>query len=271
MSAEAIEECYAEAPALYAAVARDRDFARQIAALENLVAVPPGGRRLLELFAGPGYHAIEALRRGWRAHAIDVSPGMRRTALEAGFSDPDHYVAGHLPEALDLVRDAAPFDCVLAARYSLGYLDRPAADRLLAGLMPVLRRGGFAVLELHDLRLVTGGLGELGIRERASRLPDGSEVRCRWPDGEVEWSDPDDYVAVMGVRIDITATDGTSRRLRYRSREHIYSATEITCLAARYGLSRVTPEQLPQPVRAAFPDAVPLVLVKDDHTPPSRQ
>ncbi|WP_150254273.1 class I SAM-dependent methyltransferase [Nocardiopsis deserti] len=263
MTERPISAYYDEAPEIYAAVARDRDFSAQTDVLDELVPEVTGRRRrLLELFAGPAYHSVEAQRRGWGVTAVDSSPRMRDLALADGFADPDAYVVGPLPDALGLVRADEPVDCVLAARYSLGHLDRSGLDLLLAGLAPFLRSGGVVLLELHDIAMVTAGLDHLDIQVRSTRLPDGTRVRCHWPDGPMDWRS-DDHVVRMPVRIEVTTTDGRQHALRYLSTEHVHSAAETAYMAARHGLRTRTRSPEPDELGAAFPGAVVLVLEKE--------
>ncbi|GAA4856151.1 methyltransferase domain-containing protein [Saccharopolyspora rosea] len=251
-----IEDCYHEWAEVYAAIADDRDFAAQVGALESLCAPPGGPRALLDLFAGPAYHAVEAGRRGWLVSAVDASRSMREVALARGFPDAGRYHVCAVPDDLSATLPAEHFDCALVSRYSAGYLGVGDVERLLRELRDLLRPGGVAVFELHDVSAVAGGLHDLGIQARTATLADGTRIECYWPDGRVVWS-ADDYVVEMPVRIETDHPTSGRSTSRFASVEHIHSAASVRRLAERAGLSVVDED-----LRCAFPESTPVILRK---------
>jgi len=108
------------------------------------------GGDVLDLYAGTGALALEALSRGC-ARAVCVErdrralEALRRNAEACGLADRVELVRGELPGALARLP---------RARFALAFADPPYADgpeAVLAGLSEVLAPGGRAVVE-HDAR-----------------------------------------------------------------------------------------------------------------------
>jgi 16S rRNA (guanine(966)-N(2))-methyltransferase RsmD len=108
------------------------------------------GGRVLDLYAGTGALALEALSRGCeRATCVESQRGaveaIRRNAETCGFSD--RVEIRH--ETVDAALARLP-----AGAFDLAFLDPPYAvgtERALSGLARVLRAGATAVVE-HDRR-----------------------------------------------------------------------------------------------------------------------
>ena len=101
-------------------------------ALAALDALDARGRAL-DLASGAGRHALELARRGWSAHAWDVSPvGLERLASHA--SEAQLEVSAR---ALDVEAGQAwpdgPFELVLVANFLLSRVRRPVAELVAPG------------------------------------------------------------------------------------------------------------------------------------------
>jgi glycine/sarcosine N-methyltransferase len=110
-----------------------------------------GARRVLDVAAGTGRHAIALARAGYSLAAADLSAGMvaraRQNAAEADVAL-DLAVAGFgvLRRALP-----GPFDAVLCLGNSLPHaLDDAALSAALADMAAVLRPGGLLLLQLRN-------------------------------------------------------------------------------------------------------------------------
>ena len=246
---------YAAHADIYTHINRDRDFEAQVRAIHRLASRSSSAPlRMLEIFAGPAYHAIHGERLlGWIGHALDSSPAMKRAAIGEGFADPSRYLVGDIPDCLPEAAAQGQFDCLFAARFSLGYLDRGSLDRLIHEARSLVAEHGLLVFELHDLSLLAGSLQNLNILERTSLLPDGTMLRCLWPAGSIRW-DRDDHLVSMDVEISLDK-DGHNERLRFVSTERIYGASEVAHLGRAAGWQVLTSRELGEDTSRAFPDA----------------
>jgi len=108
------------------------------------------GGEVLDLYAGSGALALEALSRGCaRATCVDrdarALEAVRRNAEACRFGDRVEIVQGELPASLARLP---------ASRFTLAFVDPPYADgpeAALAGLDRLLVSGGIAVAE-HEVR-----------------------------------------------------------------------------------------------------------------------
>ena len=76
------------------------------------------------------------------------------------------------------------------------------------------------MIELHDIRLVAGGLDELNIKAREAVDSNGNKLSCLWPSGKIKWH-ADDFIAEMNVDIQVNEASGDRRDLHFVSVEHI--------------------------------------------------
>ncbi len=119
-------------------------------AVFNILGTAIADARVLDLFAGSGLIAFEALSRGAAmACCVESSPtlaaAIRRTAEELGVSSRITVVSASLPEAL----------ARLTGQFDIAYLDPPYAmegtERTLDAIAPLLTSGARVVYE-HSSR-----------------------------------------------------------------------------------------------------------------------
>ncbi|HEU4385189.1 MAG TPA: RsmD family RNA methyltransferase [Anaeromyxobacteraceae bacterium] len=119
-------------------------------AVMNLLGQFFQGGRVLDLYAGSGAMALEALSRGCeRATCVEEDPttaeALRRNALACGFAERVEVRRERVEEALGHLPRGA---------FDVAFLDPPYADgpdRALSALDPLLAPGAVAVAE-HDRR-----------------------------------------------------------------------------------------------------------------------
>ncbi len=147
-------------------------------AVMNLLGQFFDGGEVLDLYAGTGALALEALSRGC-ARAVVVErdrralEALRRNAEACGLGDRVELVQGELPGALArLPRE----------RFTLAFVDPPYADgpeAVLAGLGEVLARGGRAVVEHGARRPPPDRAGALALLDRRSYGDTGISIYRR--------------------------------------------------------------------------------------------
>lgn len=221
MTLRAISELYESGAEIYERLARDRDFARQVGTLVQLLP-PPVSRslRFLELFAGPAAHASAFIASGHgEAFAVDASRAMARLAATTGNPAVSYHISTlpAFPPELNGVR----FDLIFAPRYSAGYLSIEALAKMVRHCLPILVAKGLLVLELHDPQLLAGQLRNLGLKERAFTLPDGSDGKVTWPHGEFQFS-RNGWTAELTVQIATRGPNADSTS-QFSSVEHFHS------------------------------------------------
>jgi hypothetical protein len=226
----AINELYDGDAGLYATFAEDRDFAQQAEIIWNAAGLgEERGIRVLELFAGPAWHAHEFRQRfGSFVECVDSSIAMRALAISAGRASEEQYHLSSLPE-MPITLEGRRFGCVVALRYSVGYLEPKGLMKLLMWLPTVMAHGASLFIELHDLVAARDNFRHHSFKDRTVTIPGGT-VRCIWPDGPLIWHE-DDWKVTMPVRIDMP--NGTHR---YASTERLYSVVELQDYAAAVGL-----------------------------------
>ncbi len=134
-------------------------------AVFNLIGQFFDGGDVLDLYAGTGALALEALSRGC-ARAVCVEADrfaaeiVARNAVACGFGDRVEVVRGRIPEALGRIA---------RGRFALAFVDPPYAegpDAALAALEPLLAPGARAVAEHDARRPPPDRLGSLALLDR---------------------------------------------------------------------------------------------------------
>jgi Methyltransferase domain len=236
------------------ALADDRDAtdeAQQLAALVGR----PGPLRVVELFAGGGYHGRALAALGHEVHYVEASAAMKRYMVEEVGLPAQRYHLARLPSWP--VDATPPFDLVLLARFSADYLSPAELDALATRLATVLRPGGVWAVELQDRRSVANGHRDLGIRVRETTLP-GRRAVLEFPDAEVLVEPARaDRPPVLWQSLTLTVTGPTgTERSRYAHWEYFYDRSDLESVPA---IARHF-EVLDVDVSAAFPQSnlVPL-------------
>jgi SAM-dependent methyltransferase len=182
---------------------------------------PPA--RILDLACGPGRHALELARRGYRVTGVDAT---------AGFVDQAASRAAREGLDLDLVHDdmrrfcrAGSFDGVINLATSFGYFDDARDDlRVLTNVHRSLRAGGALLMELQGKELVARTLRRRDWREEAGGfLLTEQSVRDDWT-----WVDNRLIFLVEGARQELVLS------------HRLFSAAELAALLARAGFASLS-------------------------------
>lgn len=218
---------------LYYDIAFDvRDTARECAFMAACRQQYSGRKpaSVVELAAGPGYHALWYAAHGVESYAVDLEPAMveflrekaqaRGLTLHALRADMRSFT---LPRPVDLA-------CVLFASFC--YLLTP--EDMAANLRAVhaaLAPGGIYVIELpHPRRYLRHDVvtKDDWVKER-----DGVRVRTRW---DVDAAVPDPLTQIMDVRSEFIVEErGRTRKVRSRGRQRVVFAPELRLLAEAAG------------------------------------
>jgi SAM-dependent methyltransferase len=186
---------------------------------ERLLELEPPAR-VLDLACGPGRHAMELARRGYRVTGVDATAGFVEqvavmAATEALDLEPVHH---------DMRTFSRPgsFDAVINLATSFGYFEDPHDDlRVLANVHRSLRPGGALLMELQGKEVAARTLaGRDWHEEGGGFLLTDERVRDDWT-----WMDHRLIFLIEGVRHDLVLS------------HRLYSATELTALLTEAGFA----------------------------------
>lgn len=201
---------------------RWRDAAADVDNVLRLLGLAPGAS-VLDLGCGPGRHALELARRGYRVTGVDRTA----TYLEQGR---DAAAAERLEidwvqaDMREFRRDSA-FDAAINLFTSFGYFDDPADElRVLENVSASLKPGGRLVLDLMGKEVLARKFQPVAW----SRLADGR----LWLE---ERAIKDDWSAVESLWMLVDGTGRFERRVKVR----LYSAAELRSSLLGAGFSRV--------------------------------
>lgn len=184
----------------------------------------PSGATVLDLPCGPGRHALEFARRGFRVTGVD------RTAAylaEARRRAEDSSLSVELIEAdMREFRREAAYDVIVNLLTSFGYFEDPAEDRRVAeNFFACLKPGGRLLMDLMGKEVLARIFqprdwseeddGALVLQER--------KVRPGWEWIDVRW------IVMRGTR-------RSERRFGHR----LYSATELVALLNDVGFDPIS-------------------------------
>jgi hypothetical protein len=215
---------------LHVALADDRDAAAEAALFAGLV---DSDRRLrvVELFAGGGYHGRALAAAGHEAHYIDSSPDMRRYMIEHFGLPPERYHLAELPAWPESA--GAGFDLVVMARFAADYLAPEELDALASTLAGVMEPGAVWAVELQDRRSVENGHRDLAIRVREATVGEQHAV-LEFPDSDVliEPAEGDrPPVLWQSLTLTVTGPEGTGSS-RYAHWEYLYDPARLRAIPA---------------------------------------
>lgn len=217
---------------LHVALADDRDSAAEAAEFASLVA-KDGPLRVVELFAGGGYHGRALAEAGHEAHYIDFSAGMKAYMIEKFGLPPEHYHLAVLPEWPGSARAAGPFDLVVMARFAAGYLPPAELDGLAATLATVMDPGAVWVIELQSRASVENGHRDLDIRVREATV-NGRVATLEFPDADVlvePASGERPPLLWQSMTLTVSEPGGTESN-RYSHWEYLYDPAAVLSLPA---------------------------------------
>jgi SAM-dependent methyltransferase len=184
---------------------------------------PAAGAAVLDLACGPGRHALEFARRGFRVTGLDRTRSYLSAAAERARVESleVEFVHGDMRQ---FIRSEA-FDAAICVFTSFGYFDDAEDDlRVLRNLRESLKTGGKLLLDLIGKEALAAVFeprgwseadGVIRLEERRI-IDDWSRISCRW------------------IRI-----DGASRE-EFLFTHRLYSASEMRAWLVRAGFSAVT-------------------------------
>ena len=226
MSTE-LNSLYNDLAFAYAAVANDRDFSREVHALNIKKS---SNIEVCELFAGPAYHSIELNRlfSNVNVTAIDNSQNMKLEAKKLGFLEKNKYIVGDVITTLESLQ--IKYDYFLILRFSLGLISPNDLSRLLVAISIRLKSGGCIFVQLHRIDLIASQLEHLSIRERHVIFNDHN-ITCYWPSGLLHWME-DCFEVQMPVTLFVD-----DKKYETVSHEWIYTKSDLEreceCLGMR--------------------------------------
>ena len=145
---------------------------------------PPEGGLVLDVACGPGRHALNVARRGYRVIGVDLSRPLLSLALGARESEKVLFVQAD-KRALPFAAGPGPADMVMNLFTSFGYFHREEENEgALRGMANALRPGGVLVLDFMNRDYVIQNLVPedeqcregLRIMQRRTITDDGSRI-----------------------------------------------------------------------------------------------
>ena len=191
----------------------------------------PGPLRVVELFAGGGYHGRALAAAGHEAHYIDSSTVIRQYMIETCGVPAERYHLATLPDWPAAAQP--PFDLALLPRFGADYLEPDQLDALATRLAGVLRPGGMWAVELQDPRSVSAGHLDLAIRVREATAGE-RHAELVFPDADVLVEPAaGDRPPVLWQSLTLTVTGpGGTDRTRYAHREYFYDRARLVAIPA---------------------------------------
>ncbi len=196
---------------------RNEEEARhQVAFLLAQLALPAGAR-ILDLGCGPGRHAVQLSRRGFRVTCLDLSLPLLKLA-EARSNRP----LWKLRADMRHIPIGKPFDAVVSFFTSFGYFDNSRDDlNVLREVSRILRPGGVFFLDLPN-----------PLHLRSTLVPYSEERRDSTVLRQWRWYNPETCRVEKQIAI---RTENGIRRVRESVR--CYTLEEIRELLEKAGLS----------------------------------
>jgi SAM-dependent methyltransferase len=208
---------------------------------------PPAA--VLDLACGPGRHALELARRGYRVTGVDATAAFLETAAGAAAGAGLEVELVH--EDMRRFSRASAFDAVLSMATSFGYFADPDDDRrTLMNVVRSLRPGGGLLMELMGKEVVARTLEQRDWREEAGTvLLTEQRVRADWT-----WVENRLIFLREGGRHELVLS------------HRLYSAAELSALLLETGFASV---QVFGDLSGAPYDEDAVRLVAVAHAPPA--
>jgi SAM-dependent methyltransferase len=183
--------------------------ASQVTGLLGLAGIAGGA--VLDLCCGPGRHAVDFARRGFRVTGVDRSPYLLERARERAVVEAVDVEWVHA-DMRDFARPAA-FDLVCNLFTSFGYFEREEDNlRVLGNIRDSLRDGGVLVMDMVGRE----HMERQGMAARTTRFADGATL-FQQPHVNADWT-----------RLDNEWTLAKGGRLHaYRFEHHLYSGAGL--------------------------------------------
>ncbi|MBN2799640.1 MAG: class I SAM-dependent methyltransferase [Deltaproteobacteria bacterium] len=194
----------------------------EVDGMEALCGLAPGDE-VLDLACGPGRHALELARRGYRVTGVDLSGHYLRQLRDQADGEGLPVVA---VEA-DMRHFERPnaFDAVIHYFTSFGYFDDPSDDlRVLERAHRSLRPGGRLLVDVLGKEVVARGFPQRWWKwlDDGRLLLEEREVRDAWTRMDTRWT------VLRGADIE-----------RFGMSHRLYSAAELAAAMAAVGFGRV--------------------------------
>lgn len=201
---------------------RWRDAAADVDNVVRLLGLSPGAC-VLDLGCGPGRHALELARRGFRVTGVDRTARYLEQARDA--ANAERLEVEWVRADMRAFRRERAFDAAISLFTSFGYFDDPAEElRVLENVSASLKPGGRLVMDLLGKEVLARKFQPTAW----SRLADGR----LWLE---ERTVKDDWSTVESLWILVDETGRLERRVRVR----LYSAVELRNLLLGAGFARV--------------------------------
>lgn len=195
------------------------DVERAVALLEL-----PAGAAVLDVPCGPGRHALELARRGFRVTGVDRTRGYLDEARRRAASETldVEWVEADMRE----FRRESAYAAVVNLLTSFGYFDDPADDvRVAEHFFASLQPGGRLLMDLMSKEVLSRIF-----RERDWREEEGGTLFLEERSVSRDWS----WIDVRWIAI-----RGAQRR-EHRFGHRLFSATELVALLTGVGFRAIT-------------------------------
>lgn len=174
------------------------------------------GDQLLDLGCGTGKSSLPLVNRGWKATAVDLSPGMLQE-LKRKAGDKVNTVCADIADLPKL----GEFDLVLCLGEAMNYC---AANGGFSGALQGVRRnlapGGLALFDLNTLRSYDTFFAQREVKPANSHT-------TTWT-GQV--TEPAEAGGLASATMEVTAPDGSSAISTHRQR-HVTEEGAVSALA----------------------------------------
>lgn len=158
---------------------------------------------------------------------------MRRLAVSAGIPQ-ERYTLGTIPEDLETLSAAAPFDLMALMRLSVGHFSVEQMTLLIAFASRTLRVGGRLVIETYSVPQVIAGTFAVDPVVGTWPLSDGAEIGVSRPCGQMVW-EPDDWIRTWPLKIEWRKGGEIVRSDIFETRERLFSPAELERMARGIG------------------------------------
>ncbi len=194
----------------------------QVEKILSLIQAPPGAH-ILDLCCGPGRHALELARQGFRVTGVDrTGCSIERAGKSADEAGVD---IEFVRDNMRAFRRSDAFDAAINMFTSFGYFDDPDDDRrILDNIYRSLKKGGCLLMELEGKEILAKKFQPRDwVEQEGVFLLQEREAVDNWSCLKNRW---------------ILVTDGRVEEFHLRLR--VYSAHELTSLMKEAGFGEIS-------------------------------